>query len=197
MSRDPKIDVAVEYVLAHPEEPIKQVALHFGVNRTSLFARLKRSRLFTAYDPRRKRANGTAKWAPIFEYVAANPTESIKSVAERFGVNAGSLSGTLYQKFGTSKRERLRATLDCRVCGEQDPAKFHRSTKYRSGYQDVCKLCKRNMYLASERPWGGKNRQRASDLGRARLGLRLARWQESPRYIEKGEAISLNRRKHA
>ena len=75
----PEIVAATEHVLAHPEEPIKDVAARFGLHRHTLPTCLRRRGLFVPNDQRR--INNTGKnqsnrarldWSPILSHAEAN-----------------------------------------------------------------------------------------------------------------------------
>jgi len=161
MTNKIQLDLATQYAVENPSEPIRIVAARFGVIRQSIVTRLKRAGLFTPHDPRRVRLNDTnAKWKPIFAYAAEHPNEPIGSLSIRFGISAGSIGRRLTEHFGKGFHDWRVRELRCRICGVQEPAQFARSSRRPTGYQDKCKMCAHRAYLASGAKSGGKFRQR-------------------------------------
>jgi len=98
---------------------------------------------------------------PIFAYGAEHPDEPGKDVAARFGVSTTSVGTKLRQHFGKSASERRTPpAIRCRICGEKDPAKFSKSSRYRTGLQDKCKACASDW---QRRLWIAKRPQRLAE----------------------------------
>ena len=155
---NPAITAACEYFVAHPEEGVSSIARRFGVCKNSLSTRLRRNGTFLPLSERKRR-----RWQPMVEFALANPKAQVEDLAARFGVGVFAIRYALLEQVGTSKRENLqkKTPWSCRVCGEGDPEKFSKSSRYSSGLQDKCKACSRKAYMCGY----GKHRKHRTECG--------------------------------
>jgi hypothetical protein len=155
------LHAVADYSVAHPAETLRSVAEKFGVSLSALKSHLLRSGKAGAVARRTKLHTEQVVLAR-----SGHPTENCVELAERLGLPVETVRRVLRERFGTSRAEPAAALLRCRICGETDPGKFNRSSKYRSGYQDKCKACAYHWYITKG---DGKHRQRA---GRPRRTFR-------------------------
>ena len=144
---------AAAYTKSNPEESVASVATKFGINAVTLKSHLLRR----GYSRRTvKTESRLAREERLVAERLANPTESVKAMAVRLGLSVNTIRAVLKTRLGTSRAKPL-AVLRCRICGQTAPEKFHRSSRYSTGYQDKCKACAREYYCTRG---GGKDRRR-------------------------------------
>jgi hypothetical protein len=131
------LHAVADYSVAHPGETQRSVAERFGVSLSALKSYLWRTGRAGAVARRTKLHTEQVVLAR-----SGHPTENCAELAERLGLPVETVRHVLREQFGTV-RPLAPPVPRCRICGATDPAKFHVSRNKPSGYQDLCKACRK------------------------------------------------------